>query len=119
MTSADVTGGVEIVDAHHHLIELKRIAYPWIATRDPALQALLPNYYDAAHQYSPQDYCMDVDAEPITASVACEFGAADGVTEANWVQECAARFGLPNAFIRAASLGPPKPSAFLARYHDL
>jgi predicted TIM-barrel fold metal-dependent hydrolase len=119
MGVADETDGLEIVDAHHHLIDLKRIAYPWIATRNPVLEALLPNYYDAAHEYSPQDYRVDVDAEPITASIACEFGAADGVAEAMWAQECADHLGVPSAFIGAAALASRQLPDVLARYREL
>jgi predicted TIM-barrel fold metal-dependent hydrolase len=110
---------VEIVDAHHHFINVADLAYPWIVTEQPALTALLPNYYDAAHQYLPQDYRTDVDATPITASVACEFGAADGVAEAVWVQQCADRSGVPNAFIAAVQLESPDLPEVLARYRDL
>jgi predicted TIM-barrel fold metal-dependent hydrolase len=81
--------------------------------------ALLPNYYDAAHQYLPQDYRADVNAMPMTASIACEFGAADGVAEAIWVQQCADRLGIPNAFIAAVQLDSPNLPGVLARYRDL
>jgi predicted TIM-barrel fold metal-dependent hydrolase len=110
---------VEIVDAHHHFINAAGLAYPWIDTEQPALTALLPNYYDAAHQYLPRDYRADVDATPITASVACEFGAADGVAKAVWVQQCADRSGVPNAFIAAVQLESPDLPEVLARYRDL
>jgi predicted TIM-barrel fold metal-dependent hydrolase len=112
-------GGVEIVDAHHHFINVPELAYPWIDTEQPALTALLSNYYDAAHRYLPQDYRNDVDATPITASVACEFGAADGLAEAVWVQRCAEASGVPNAFIGAVQLESPYLTEVLARYRDL
>jgi predicted TIM-barrel fold metal-dependent hydrolase len=83
------------------------------------LTALLTNYYDAAHRYLPQDYRADVNATPITAAVACEFGAADAIAEAIWVQQCADRFGVPNAFIAAVQLESPNLSGVLARYRDL
>lgn len=110
---------MEIVDAHHHLINVTDLVYPWIDNRMPALTALLPNYYDAAHQYLPQDYRDDVDALPVTASIACEFGAADAVAEAMWVQQCADRLGVPNAFIAAVQLDSPDLPSVLARYRDI
>jgi predicted TIM-barrel fold metal-dependent hydrolase len=91
-------------DAHHHFINVPDFVYPWIEGRQPALTALLPNYYDAAHPYLPQEYRADVSAVPLTAAIACEFGAADGVAEAIWVQQCADRVGVPNAFIAAVQL---------------
>ena len=56
---------------------------------------------------------------PITASVACGFGAADGVAEAMWVQHCADRFGVPNAFIAAVQLDSDGLPSVLARYREL
>ncbi|TQC48756.1 amidohydrolase [Rhodococcus sp. WS4] len=110
---------VDIVDAHHHFINTPDLAYPWIDSRPAALTALLPNYYDAAHRYLPQDYRAEVDGIPVTASVACEFGAADGVAEAVWVQHCADRGGVPNAFIAAVQLDSGDLTGVLARYRDL
>jgi hypothetical protein len=34
---------VDIVDAHHHLLDLRRLAYPWIEVYQPVLTASLPN----------------------------------------------------------------------------
>jgi predicted TIM-barrel fold metal-dependent hydrolase len=110
---------VDIVDAHHHFINLPDLVYPWIDSRPPALTALLPKYYDAARRYLPHDYRAQVEGVPVTASVACEFGAADGVAEAIWVQHCADRVGVPNAFIAAVQLDSVDLAGVLARYRDL
>jgi predicted TIM-barrel fold metal-dependent hydrolase len=67
-----------VVDAHHHLIDTRRIDYPWIDQPSPVLKALLANYYDIAHDYDAGSYLGDVGDEPPDAAVACEFGAADG-----------------------------------------
>ena len=58
---------VDIVDAHHHFINLPDFVYPWIESHQPVLTALLPNYYDAAHPYLPQDYRADVSAVPLSS----------------------------------------------------
>jgi predicted TIM-barrel fold metal-dependent hydrolase len=110
---------VDIVDAHHHFINAPALLYPWIETRQPLLTALLANYYDAAHPYLPQNYRADVCALPLTGSIACEFGAADGVAEAIWVQQCADRGDVPNAFIAAVQLDSHDLPDVLARYRDL
>lgn len=110
---------MEIVDAHQHFINVAELAYPWIEAEQPALTALLSNYYDAARRYLPEDYRRDVADTPIAASVACEFGAADGVAEAAWVQRCADRVGTPGAFIAAAAPDSPELPDVLARYRDL
>jgi predicted TIM-barrel fold metal-dependent hydrolase len=110
---------VDIVDAHHHFINLPDLEYPWIDSRVPALTALLPNYYDAARQYRPDDYRAEVEAVSVSASVACEFGAGDPVAEALWVQQCAERSRVPNAFIAAVRLDSPSLADVLARYRDI
>src|SRR5215212_4832048 len=79
-----VLGG--IVDAHHHLINLEAVDYPWIQRRSPPLEALLDNYYDIAHDYDVGDYRAEIAGGREIKSVACEFGAADSVAEAEWVQ---------------------------------
>ena len=98
---------------------MARIDYPWIAVREPKLEALLSNYYDIACDYSVSDYRAQVCEEPIVASVACEFGAADGVAEARWIQDCADHLNGPQAFIAAAAVDSPRLPDVLARYRDL
>ena len=108
-----------LVDAHHHLIAQAATAYPWIQQRVPALEALLDNYYDIAHDYDIDDYLAGVDDARLTASVACEFGAADPVAEARWVQGEADRRGFPRAFIAAVDLTSPSLGQVLAGYREL
>jgi predicted TIM-barrel fold metal-dependent hydrolase len=86
-----------VVDAHHHLIDTRRIDYPWIDQPSPVLKALLANYYDIAHDYDAGSYLGDVGDEPPDAAVACEFGAADGLAEARLVQRSADATGWPSA----------------------
>ena len=109
----------DVVDAHAHLIDTQRLRYPWIDEQSPALTALLANYYDIAHDYSPDDYRSDVDPAGVTASVACEFGAIDGIAEAEWVQRCHDETGTPGAFIAAVDLCADDLADRLARYRDL
>jgi predicted TIM-barrel fold metal-dependent hydrolase len=108
-----------VVDAHHHLLNLQSIEYPWIHRRVPALQRLLDNYYDAARDYDVDAYCSDVIDASVVGSVASEFGAADPLAEAEWVQRCADGRGLPSAFIAAVDLTASALVDLLARYEDL
>src|SRR5262245_54325402 len=98
---------------------MPELTYPWIDTEQPVLTALLANYYDAARRYLPADYRADVDGLPISASVAFEFGAADGVAEAVWAQQCAEGSGGLDAFIAAVQLESSDLTEVLARYRDL
>jgi predicted TIM-barrel fold metal-dependent hydrolase len=109
---------LDVVDAHAHLINLEGLEYPWIRHRSPVLEALLDNYYDAAHEYDVGRYRTDTGGQ-VTQWVACEFGAGDGVAEAEWVQRCAESEGGPSAFIGAVDLTSPTLGDVLARYRDL
>lgn len=109
----------DIVDAHHHLIDMKHLDYPWIDEPKAVLQHLSPNYYDIAHDYQLVDYGCDVGAEPPSAAVACEFGASDAVAEAQMVQRTADGTGWPSAFIAAADLTSPRLQETLAEYSQL
>lgn len=108
-----------VVDAHHHLINLEALEYPWIRRRSPALEALLENYYDIAHDYDIGDYLSEVAPARLLKSVACEFGAADGVAEAQWIQRCSDDRGFPHAFIAPVDLTSSSLDDVLARYTEL
>ncbi len=108
-----------VVDAHHHLICLEALEYPWVSQRRPELVALLENYYEIAHSYDVATYLSDATDGPLSGSVACEFGAADGVAEAEWVQRCAERRGFPDRFVAAVDLSLPSAAGVLARYREL
>ncbi len=100
------------------MLNLELLEYPWISRRDRALGALLDNYFDIAHDYGIDDYRRDVADAPVM-SVASEFGAADGVAEAAWVQRCSESSGFPTAFIASVDLAAPSVADTLARYRDL
>jgi predicted TIM-barrel fold metal-dependent hydrolase len=110
---------LKLVDGHHHLIAREVTGYPWIQRRVPALEALLDNYYDIAHDYDIDDYLADMGDVRLAASVACEFGAADPVAEARWVQCEADRRGFPQALIAAVDLTSPALGDVLATYREL
>ena len=110
---------IEVVDAHHHLINLKELEYPWIQRRSPVLEALLVNYYEIAHDYDVDRYRSDIDDGRLVKSVASEFGAADAVAEATWIQQCSARHGFPHGFIADVDLTSPSLADVLARYREL
>ena len=110
---------IQFVDAHHHLINLKAVDYPWVRRRSAPLEALLDNYYDIAHDYDIDDYLAEVDDERLVQSVACEFGSADPVEEAAWVQRQADARGFPHAFIAGIDLASPAVGEVLERYREL
>jgi predicted TIM-barrel fold metal-dependent hydrolase len=118
---ASASGGhvLELVDAHHHLINLGTADYPWIQRRNPVVEALLENYYEIAHDYGIDDYRADARDRRLVRSVACEFGAADPVAEARWVQRAADARGFPHAFIAGVDLTSRSLGEVLARHREL
>jgi predicted TIM-barrel fold metal-dependent hydrolase len=110
---------LELVDAHHHLLNLEAVDYPWVRRRSAPLEALLDNYYEIAHDYDIDDYLAEVGDERLVKSVACEFGSADPVEEAAWVQRQADAHGFPHAFIAGIDLGSPAVGEVLERYREL
>jgi predicted TIM-barrel fold metal-dependent hydrolase len=108
----------QVVDAHCHLVNVVELRYPWIEQTNPVLVNLLENYYDIAHDYGVADYRRDV-GDRVGAAVACEFGAADGLAEAEWIQRCHDATGTPDAFIAALDLTAADVAERLARYRDL
>jgi predicted TIM-barrel fold metal-dependent hydrolase len=113
------TVGVRVLDAHHHPINVQAVEYPRIRRRSPVLEALLENYDDIAHGYDVGDYLSDAADARLIKSVACEFGAATGLAEAQWVQRCAHSRGFPHAFIAAVHLTSALVEEGLARYREL
>jgi predicted TIM-barrel fold metal-dependent hydrolase len=81
------------------------------------LEALLDDYYDIAHDYRPADYDADVEGQMV--AVACEFGAADPVAEAIWVQRCADSGVGPSGFVAGVDLTADSVGDVLSRYRDL
>lgn len=110
---------LDLVDAHHHLLNLEAVDYPWIRRQSPPLEALLDNYYEIAHDYDVDDYLTEVGDERLVKSVACEFGSADPVEEAAWVQRQADAHGFPHAFIAGIDLASPAVGEVLERYREL
>jgi predicted TIM-barrel fold metal-dependent hydrolase len=110
---------LDVVDAHVQLINLEALEYPWIQHRSPALEALLDNYYDAARHYDVGRYRSDVADGRVAKWIACEFGAADPVAEAECIQRCSETYGAPHAFIAAVDLASPFLGEVLARYREL
>ncbi|HAN5235888.1 amidohydrolase family protein [Escherichia coli] len=90
---------LKIIDAHHHLWDLNKNYYPWLANYDP--NTFAGDYRPLMRNYYPEDYRNDSCGLNILATVHCE---ADHdytceVKETAWVHEQAKRAGFPNAVI--------------------
>lgn len=92
--------GFEIVDAHHHLWDLKgKLRYPWLTDQPIAFR--YGDYSSIRKSYLPEDYRRDSGRQNVVATVHMEAEVAreDPVAETKWIHEIAAKHGFPNAVI--------------------
>ena len=76
-----------MIDAHHHLWDLKAVHYPWLMAKgevrffgDPA---------PIQRDFLIDEFRAMAAAKGITASVHIQVGAEDGIDEARWIQSVA------------------------------
>lgn len=107
---------LEIVDAHHHLWDLGRNHYPWLADH-PEPNFLLGPYESLKRNYLPDDYRRDAAGLKILATVhvEAEHDRARQVAETEWLHEMHAHHGLPNAVVAHAWFHTDDCEAILAR----
>ncbi|WP_245597881.1 amidohydrolase family protein [Ottowia thiooxydans] len=106
---------LNLVDAHHHLWDLKAHRYPWLQ------DAVEPNFFlgDYAgirRDYLPGDYRNDTRHHKVIATVHVEAERArdDQVGETAWLHRQHARHGLPNAVVAHAWFHTPEAEEVLA-----
>ena len=97
-----------IVDSHHHLWDLDRNYYPWLADQ-PEPHFFLGDYSALKRNYLPADYRRDAAGFNIVKTVHCEaeWDRADQVGESEWLTEVSAREGMPHAIVGHAWLDDP------------
>lgn len=99
---------MKIVDAHHHLWDLKANRYPWLL--DPKTPRLYGDHAPICHDYVLADYLADIGDLEIVKSVhvQADHDFADPVRETRWLQSVADNAansrGLPNAIVAFADL---------------
>ena len=99
---------MKIVDAHHHLWDLKANHYPWLL--DPKTPRLYGDHAPICHDYVLADYLADIGSLEIVKSVhvQADHDFADPVKETRWLQSVADNAanprGLPNAIVAFADL---------------
>ena len=102
------------IDAHVHLWDLDRIAYPWLT---PPFADDGPNgsVEPIAKTYLLDDYFADASGWDIRGMVHVDAGAEAGaaLSETEWLQGMAHDRGMPNAIIAFAALDNPNVEALL------
>lgn len=99
----DTPGAVTLIDAHHHLWDLKRNYYPWLADK-PETHFFLGDYSALKRDYLPDDYRRDAQGHNVLKTVHCEaeWDRDDQVGETAWLSEMNRRHGLPTAIVAHA-----------------
>lgn len=107
---------VTLIDAHHHLWDLKQNPYPWLQ------EANEPNFfmgnYDALKKnYLWPDYEKDTSDHNIIATVHCEaeWSREDQVGETKWLTEMHQSIGHPSAIVAHAWFHTDNSEEILAR----
>lgn len=99
-----------IVDAHHHLWDLRANYYPWLSDRiGPRMYG---DYASLRRDYLVQDFRADIGTLPVRKSVhvQAEHDARDPVRETRWLQAVAGApgsGGYPHAIVAYADLSAP------------
>jgi predicted TIM-barrel fold metal-dependent hydrolase len=102
-----------IVDAHHHLWDLKTCDYPWLMARG------VPRFFGdptpIQKNYLVDDLQHDAASFDLAASVHIQVGVAPGdeLKETVWLQQTGDQLGLPSAIVAFCELEQPNAPALL------
>lgn len=107
---------VTLVDAHHHIWDMSRNYYPWLAGQ-PEKHFFLGDYSALRRDYLPTDYLHDCQHHNVLMTVHCEaeWNRDDQVGETRWVSEMNALYGFPNAIVAHAWFHTPGADEILAQ----
>ncbi|MCW5737881.1 MAG: amidohydrolase family protein [Enhydrobacter sp.] len=99
----DSPGAVTLIDAHHHLWDLKANRYPFL-TDTPEPHFFLGNYDGIKRNYMPKDYLRDSQGHNVLTTVHCEaeMDRTTQVAETRWLTDINARYGFPGAIVAHA-----------------
>jgi predicted TIM-barrel fold metal-dependent hydrolase len=109
---------LEIVDAHHHLWDLRN-HYPWLGDH-PEPNFLLGDYTALKRNYLPADYRIDAHGLNVIATVhvEAEHDRARSVQETDWLHRQHAGTGMPNAVVAHAYFHAPGVERVLAAHRQ-
>lgn len=95
---------VTIVDAHHHLWDLSRFPYHWLAPEAPPRR--FGDHSAIKRDYLPVDYRADFKGLDLIGSVHVQAncGAEDPVAETAWLQDLADKEGCPTTIVAEVDL---------------
>ncbi len=96
---------IAIADAHQHFWDLDRNYHPWLCDSEP-IPFRYGDYSALRQTYMPDDYRRDsADFKVVrTVHVEAEHDPRNPLTETLWLEDVAAKHGLPTAIVAAAWL---------------
>jgi predicted TIM-barrel fold metal-dependent hydrolase len=104
-----------IIDAHHHLWQLGRFPYTWLAPEAPPRP--FGDHSAAKRDYLLADYRSDMDEIDIVGSVFVEANAgAPATSEIDWVDEVAGKGQFPTAAVGSLDLRRPDAPRILSAF---
>src|ERR1700761_3108661 len=98
-----------IIDAHHHIWELKRV--PWL--QGPIQPRIFGEYAALKRDYTGEEFRRDLDRCGVTQSVYIQINVAPGdeVVETAWVQESAEKYKVAQGIVAYTNLADPNVGA--------
>jgi len=114
---APPANALALVDAHHHLWDLRTHRYPWLQDSVDD-DFFLGDYAAIRRDYLAEDYLRDSARQRVLATVHCEAEHTrdDQVEETRWLHEQHARHGFPNAVVAHVWFHRPDCEEILCRH---
>lgn len=106
---------VTLIDAHHHIWDLRANRYPWLAD-EPEHHFFMGDYAPLKRDYLPDDYKRDAAGHNVLATVhvEAEMDRATQLAETRWLVEMNRRHGMPTAIVGHAWFHTPNAEEIIA-----
>jgi len=97
---------LQFIDAHHHLWDLDKLEYAWLAEEDPEETEVLGDYSSIRKSYSVTDLINDFSGCNVVKSIHLQanYSGPDNVEETKWLSELANSHPFPHAIIAFTDL---------------
>lgn len=105
-----------ITDAHHHFWDPQANFHPWLA-EGASVPFRYGDYTSIKRRYLPPEYFKDAGEHQVvqTVYVETEWDPSDPIGETRFIEQIAARYGVPNAVVAQAWLDHPEAATVLAQ----
>jgi predicted TIM-barrel fold metal-dependent hydrolase len=99
----EAVDAVTLIDAHHHLWDLRQNRHPWLCGDEPK-EFFMGDYSPLRRNYLPQDYLRDASGHNVLTTMHCEaeWDRDYQVGETRWLTEIHEQHGFPGAIVAHA-----------------